>query len=52
MFEQIKLKYTFDALEPKIDALTMETHYGKHHATYTNNLNAAIDFLALVIIGF
>ena len=45
MFEQIKLKYTFDALEPNIDALTMETHYGKHHATYTNNLNAAIEKL-------
>lgn len=39
MFEQIKLDYAFDALEPHIDALTMETHYTKHHATYTKNLN-------------
>lgn len=42
MFEQIKLKYAFDALEPHIDALTMETHYGKHHAAYTKNLNDAV----------
>ncbi|MBA4686160.1 MAG: superoxide dismutase [Candidatus Galacturonibacter soehngenii] len=39
MFEQIKLPYSFDALEPHIDTLTMETHYSKHHATYTKNLN-------------
>ena len=39
MFEQIKLGYEFDALEPYIDAETMATHYGKHHATYTANLN-------------
>lgn len=39
MFEQIKLPYAFDALEPHFDALTMETHYSKHHAAYTNNLN-------------
>ena len=39
MFEQIKLDYGFDALEPYIDAETMETHYGKHHAAYTANLN-------------
>ena len=39
MFEQIKLGYEFDALEPYIDAETMATHYGKHHATYTTNLN-------------
>ena len=45
MFEQIKLKYAFDALEPHIDTLTMETHYGKHHATYTKNLNDAIEKL-------
>ena len=41
MFEQIKLAYGFDALEPHIDALTMETHYTKHHAAYTKNLNDA-----------
>ena len=39
MFEQIKLGYGFDALEPHIDAETMATHYGKHHAAYTANLN-------------
>ena len=37
MFEQIKLDYDFDSLEPHIDTLTMETHYKKHHATYTKN---------------
>lgn len=41
MFKQIQLAYSFDALEPHIDALTMETHYTKHHATYTKNLNDA-----------
>ncbi|MCR5829096.1 MAG: superoxide dismutase [Lachnospiraceae bacterium] len=39
MFEQYKLPYAYDALEPAIDALTMETHYSKHHATYTATLN-------------
>lgn len=42
MFKQIELKYDFNALEPHIDQLTMETHYGKHHAAYTNNLNNAM----------
>jgi len=41
MYKQIELSYSFDALEPHIDKLTMETHYGKHHATYTKNLNDA-----------
>ncbi len=41
MYNQIQLPYTFDALEPHIDALTMETHYTKHHAAYTKNLNDA-----------
>ena len=39
MFKQIVLPYSFDALEPYIDALTMEIHYTKHHAAYTKNLN-------------
>lgn len=43
MFEQWKLTYDFNALEPHIDTLTMETHYGKHHAAYTKNLNAAVE---------
>lgn len=37
-----KLPYAFDALEPHIDAQTMEIHHGKHHAAYVNNLNKAI----------
>lgn len=36
------LPYAFDALEPHIDAKTMEIHHGKHHAGYTKNLNAAL----------
>lgn len=43
MFEQAKLNYDFKDLEPHIDELTMITHYTKHHAAYTNNLNAAIE---------
>lgn len=43
MFKQYQLQYGFDALEPHIDTLTMETHYTKHHAGYTNNLNAAVE---------
>lgn len=39
MFTQIALPYAYDALEPVIDTLTVETHYGKHHATYTKNFN-------------
>lgn len=41
-FELPNLPYAFDALEPHIDAKTMEIHHDKHHAAYTNNLNAAI----------
>jgi superoxide dismutase, Fe-Mn family len=41
-FELPKLPYAYDALEPHIDARTMEIHHTKHHAAYTNNLNAAI----------
>ncbi|MFN8424046.1 MAG: superoxide dismutase [Anaerolineae bacterium] len=37
------LPYAFDALEPHIDARTMEIHHGKHHQAYVTNLNAAID---------
>ncbi|WP_121667255.1 superoxide dismutase [Mesonia aquimarina] len=42
-FEQPKLKYAYDALEPNIDAQTMEVHYSKHHAGYTKKLNNAIE---------
>ncbi len=40
MFKQYQLPYAYDALEPVIDALTMETHHGKHHAAYTAALNS------------
>lgn len=41
-FEIPKLDYAYDALEPHIDARTMEIHHTKHHAAYTTNLNNAI----------
>ncbi len=41
-FELPALPYAYDALEPHIDARTMEIHHGKHHNGYTNNLNNAI----------
>ena len=41
-FQLPSLPYAFNALEPYIDARTMEIHHGKHHAAYVNNLNAAI----------
>lgn len=41
-FELPKLKYAYDALEPYIDARTMEIHYTKHHQGYTDKLNDAI----------
>ena len=43
MFQQITLPYSYDALEPVIDALTVETHFGKHHAAYTKNFNDAAE---------
>lgn len=42
-FKLPDLPYAKDALEPHIDARTMEIHHGKHHAGYTNKLNAAIE---------
>jgi Fe-Mn family superoxide dismutase len=41
-FELPKLNYAFNALEPHIDAKTMEIHHGKHHQAYVTNLNNAI----------
>ena len=43
MFEVPALPYAFDALEPHIDARTMEIHHDKHHAAYVNNLNKALE---------
>ncbi len=46
-FELAPLPYASNALEPHIDAKTMEIHHGKHHAAYTSNLNAAIQGTAM-----
>jgi superoxide dismutase, Fe-Mn family len=43
MFKLPDLGYAFDALEPHIDAKTMEIHHDKHHATYVEKLNAALE---------
>jgi Fe-Mn family superoxide dismutase len=42
-FELPSLRYAFDALEPYIDAQTMQIHHGKHHNAYVTNLNAALE---------
>lgn len=42
-FKLPELPYAYDALEPHIDARTMEIHHGKHHAGYTSKLNAALE---------
>jgi Fe-Mn family superoxide dismutase len=42
-----KLDYAYDALEPYIDAMTMEIHYSKHHAGYTSKFNAALETAGL-----
>lgn len=42
-YELPKLPYAYDALEPFIDAKTMEFHHAKHHQAYVNNLNAALE---------
>ena len=42
-FKLPELKYDYNALEPVMDARTVEIHHGKHHATYTNKLNAALE---------
>ena len=43
MYEQIKLPYATNALEPYIDQATVETHHGKHHVAYTNTFNDLAD---------
>jgi hypothetical protein len=47
-FKLPPLPYTFDALEPYIDAKTMEIHYTKHHQAYVDKLNAAIVKISVV----
>jgi len=42
-FNLMDLPYAYDALEPHVDARTMEIHHSKHHQGYTNNLNAALE---------
>ncbi len=42
-FKLPDLGYAYDALEPNIDARTMEIHHAKHHGSYTNNLNSALE---------
>ena len=42
-FKLPELNFSYDALEPSIDARTMEIHHSKHHNGYTNNLNNAIN---------
>lgn len=42
-FQLPKLSYDYDELEPYIDSNTLSIHHGKHHATYVNNLNAALE---------
>lgn len=42
-FQMVPLPYAYDALEPTIDAKTVELHYSKHHQTYLNNLNGALE---------
>jgi Fe-Mn family superoxide dismutase len=46
-FKLADLPYAYNALEPYIDARTMEIHYSKHHSAYTNNLNNAISGSAM-----
>tara|TARA_B100000212_G_scaffold342533_1_gene330363 strand:- start:14666 stop:15277 length:612 start_codon:yes stop_codon:yes gene_type:complete len=43
VYELPKLDYAYDALEPHIDALTMEIHHTKHHQTYINNVNGVLE---------
>lgn len=44
MFKLPQLPYTYQSLEPHIDAMTMEIHHSKHHQWYVNNLNAAVEW--------
>jgi hypothetical protein len=48
-FEMIALPYPYEALEPYIDAKTVEIHYSKHHATYLTNLNGVPEDIRTVV---
>lgn len=50
-FPLAKLPYGYEALEPHIDMLTMQTHYSKHYLTYTNNLNRAVEGTDLELLS-
>lgn len=50
-FSLAPLPYSYDALEPHIDKLTMEIHHSKHHQAYVTNLNKALDGIDLAMIG-
>lgn len=50
-FVQPELGYSYDSLEPYIDAMTMEIHYSKHHAGYTRKFNAAVKEAGLEEMG-
>lgn len=50
-FELPKLAYAYDALEPYIDARTMEIHHTKHHQTYITNLNGAVEKTPELLAG-
>ena len=52
MFNLPQLEYDYDALEPYIDAKTMEIHHSKHHQAYVNNLNAAMESIKELDIEF
>ncbi|MDR0712999.1 MAG: superoxide dismutase [Bacteroidales bacterium] len=51
VFKQYPLPYAYNALEPYIDALTMEIHYSRHHAAYAKNFNEAVQSLSNVPSG-
>lgn len=48
MFTKVQLPYATDALQPYLDQLTVETHYGKHHQTYLNKLNEMVEDLPVL----
>jgi Fe-Mn family superoxide dismutase len=50
-FSQIALPYAYNALEPSIDAMTMEIHYSRHHAAYIKNVNDAITAESIAFIS-